>query len=135
MSTDRYEDIIGLPHHQSKKHPHMPLHDRAAQFMPFAALTGYEDEITEAGRLTDSKAELDESVQQIISDTLARVRRKIREQPEVQGFCFIPDERKEGGAVSSFSGRAAKVDPDRQILVLQDGTELPFSDLIALELL
>ncbi len=134
MSTAEYEDIINLPHHQSKKHPKMSMHDRAAQFMPFAALTGYEDEIEEAGRLTDSKADLDESVQQMISDTLNRILLKIRECPEVRGFCFVPDERKEGGAVSAFSGRAVKVDADRQILVLQDGQKLPFSDLIELEL-
>ena len=130
-----YEDIIELPHHQSMKHPHMSVHDRAAQFMPFAALTGYEDEIAEAGRLTDSKADLDESVQQVISDTLSRILLKIREHPEVRGFCFVPDERKEGGAVSSFSGKAVKVDADRQLLVLQDGQRLPFSELIELELL
>ena len=129
-----YEDIIGLAHHQSLKHPHMSMHDRAAQFMPFAALTGYEDEIAEAGRLTDSRAELDESVLQMISDTLSRIRLKIGERPEVRGFCFVPDERKEGGAVSAFSGKAVKVDTDLQILVLQDGQKLPFSDLIELEL-
>ena len=135
MKTDGYEDMIDLPHHQSKKHPKMPIHDRAAQFMPFAALTGYEDEIAEAGRLTDSKAELDESVQQVISDTLSRILIKIRERPEVRGFCFVPDERKEGGAVSAFSGKAVKVDTDRQLLILQDSTQLPFSELIELELL
>ena len=69
-----------------------------------------------------------------ISDTLNRILLKIRECPEVRGFCFVPDERKEGGAVSAFSGRAVKVDADRQILVLQDGQKLPFSDLIELEL-
>ena len=74
-------------------------------------------------------------MQQIISDTLNRILLKIGEKPRVRGFCFIPDERKEGGAVSSFSGKAVKVDTDLQVLKLEDGTQLPFSDLIELELL
>ena len=130
-----YEDIIGLPHHESQKHPHMPLHDRAAQFMPFAALTGYEDEITEAGRLTETQADLDESVVAEISDTLSEIGRRIREQPKVRGFSFIPDERKEGGAVSEFAGKARKINMETRELLLTNGTVLPFSSLIEIELI
>ena len=94
----KYQDIINLPHHVSKTHPQMPLYDRAAQFSPFAALTGYEDAIRETARLTDNwvqlsedkKQELDEKLRQLIAD---------RERTEsVTIIYFQPDDRKEGGS-------------------------------------
>ena len=134
MQKNPYEDIIHLPHHVSRKHPRMSLHDRAAQFAPFAALTGYDDVIAEAGRLTDTQAELDESVILEISEALSEIAERLPERPEVEGFVFVPDERKEGGAVTAFSGRVRKLDTFLKELVLTDGSVLPFSGLLKLYL-
>ena len=68
--TDKYEDIIHLPHHVSKKYPQMPVSDRAAQFIPFMALTGYEDAVEETARLTDRKIDLDETQKNLLDDLL-----------------------------------------------------------------
>ena len=78
-----YDDIINLPHHQSKNNPHMSLYDRAAQFAPFAALTGYDDAVKEARRLTDSKPELDENQLEELDQQLADLMTRIEEHPEV----------------------------------------------------
>ena len=93
--TDKYEDIIHLPHHVSKKYPQMPVSDRAAQFIPFMALTGYEDAVEETARLTDRKIDLDETQKNLLDDLL----RSASESGEtVAVLYFQPDKRKAGGA-------------------------------------
>ena len=121
---NKYEDIIDLPHHVSKTHPQMPLYDRAAQFSPFAALTGYEAAIQETARLTDAwvqlsedkKQELDEKIQQLMAE-------EMRTEPVAITY-FQPDERKEGGSYVTITGQIKKIDMYMRRLVLTDGTEI-----------
>lgn len=131
--TCRYDDIINLPHHLSSAHPHMPIGDRAAQFSPFAALTGYDDAILETARLTDCRFELDESYREKLSERLALIKEHIRESPEVKICYFKPDEKKAGGAYVTSSGVIKKIDDYEQKVILKDGTIIPMEDLYELD--
>ena len=128
-----YCDMIGMAHHVSKKRPHMSVSDRAAQFAPFAALTGYEDEIRETARLTESRILLDETQKEEISRTLLRLLEHQGNMPEVTITYFRPDARKQGGDYRTVSGRLKKIGRDQQYVLLQDGTEIPFADLLYVE--
>lgn len=128
-----YDDIINLPHHQSKNHPHMSLHDRAAQFAPFAALTGYDDAVKEAMRLTDSKPELDENQLEELDQKLADIITRIEERPEVVITYFEPDDRKEGGAYVTCMGKIKKIDSYMRQLIFEDGKEINFDNVIDIE--
>ena len=129
----RYDDIINLPHPVSKKHPQMPLTDRAAQFAPFAALTGYDAAIAETGRYTDQKKELSEEQKQIISEQLHDLQQHIRDDPVVSVVFFKEDERKAGGVYSTVTGILKKIDEYNERLVFSDGTAVPFSDMLRIE--
>ena len=89
-----YEDIVHLPHHISKTRPQMSVMDRAAQFSPFAALTGYEDAIRETGRLTEAKMELGDEAQELLDRKQRYLREIIANRPEITVTYFIPDEKK-----------------------------------------
>lgn len=93
-----YDDIINLPHHTSVSRPHMSAHDRAAQFSPFAALTGYGSAIAETARLTDARVELDEYTKADLNEKLCIMQERIAQQPEVSITYFQPDKVKTGGA-------------------------------------
>lgn len=95
--NDRYDDIIHLPHHISKTRPQMSMMDRAAQFSPFAALTGYDAAIKETGRLTDEKIELGEETKAVLDRKQSYLSDMISVQPEITVTYFLPDERKSGG--------------------------------------
>lgn len=125
--THKYDDIIHLPHHVSSKRVPMSRLDRAAQFSPFAALTGYEAVIQETGRLTDTQAELDEGRKAELNEKLSRIFEAIGEQPQVNITYFQPDARKNGGAYVSVTGRVKKVDLYEQRILLTDGTAIPLS--------
>lgn len=131
--SHKYDDIIGLPHHVSEKHPQMPMIDRAAQFSPFAALTGYDAAIVETARLTDQKRELLEDQKQVISKALHDLQRRIKTDPVVTVTFFQPDERKSGGAYKTVTGTAKKVDEYLGVLELTGGTVIPFDDIWSLE--
>ncbi|HIS77690.1 MAG TPA: hypothetical protein IAB51_12980 [Candidatus Merdivicinus excrementipullorum] len=128
-----YEDIIHLPHHVSETHPRMSRLNRAAQFSPFAALTGYGAAIQEAGRLTDRKIQLDEDSQAVLDRKLAILREQLSKRPEVTVTYFQPDGKKDGGAYASFSGQVKKIQDYEQLLVFTDGTQIPFSDILDLD--
>ena len=100
-----YEDIIHLPHHVSSVHPHMPVSDRAAQFAPFAALTGYGDVIKETARQTDAKPELSEDEKEILDYKIQLACGLSGEKPGVRITYFVPDEKKSGGAYHTAEGR------------------------------
>ena len=117
----RYDDIIDLPHHVSRKHSQMPLLDRAAQFAPFAALTGHEAAIKETARLTEDETELDESSKELLNLKLQYVREHLTEQPEVTVTYFEPDTKKSGGAYVTMTGVVKKVDEYVRELVFEDG--------------
>ena len=120
---ESYEDIIELPHHQSSRRPHMPLNERAAQFSPFAALSGYEAAITEAGRLTESFRELDENEKAALDEMLRYLQKNKASRPEIVISHFVPDEVKEGGAYVETEGRFLKLLAAEREIVLETGDE------------
>ena len=131
--TGEYEDIIHLPHHVSSKRPQMSMLDRAAQFSPFAALTGYDDAIQETGRLTEQKIELDEETLEKLDERFQILQEHLGEQPEVQFTYFKPDERKDGGTYLTVSGVVRKIKLYEREILLQDGTIIPVDDILKME--
>ena len=127
-----YADIIDLPHHVSRNHPQMPLRDRAAQFAPFAALTGYEAVVGENARLTAVKRELDAQEAEELNRQLAAVVEHLSDHPEVTVEYFVPDERKSGGAYVTVTGRARHISIPEKTLVMEDGTEIPLDEVVSL---
>lgn len=128
-----YDDIITLPHHTSRKHPQMTMQDRAAQFSPFSALTGYEDAIEETGRLTDRKIELEEYDTSVLDIKYRRLSELVFLHPEVTIIRFVPDGRKSGGAYETVSGLLKKMDVYTQTILLMDGTRIRFTDILSIE--
>ena len=116
--TNPYDDIINLPHHQSLTRPHMSAYDRAAQFSPFAALTGYEDAVAETARLTGKKAELDEYGKSDLNERLNIIQDTLDEQPKVSITYFLPDKKKSGGEYVTVSGCVKKIDEYEHIVVM-----------------
>ena len=128
-----YEDILHLPHHVSAERPHMSMHDRAAQFSPFAALVGYEDIIDETARLTNPKRKLDEAEKAELDRHIAFLAAHLREKPAVTVEYFVPDELKSGGAYEFKSGALVKISPEKKTLTLADGTVIRFDDVVGIE--
>ena len=133
MSTHAYDDIIRLPRPVSAVHPPMPIYDRAAQFAPFKALSGYEDDAAETARLTDRRIEPDESSVAALDAKLRWLGERLSASPEVRVTYFLADERKEGGAYRSVTGRVKKLDALAGTLTLQGGEIIPFADIAALD--
>lgn len=131
----RYEDIIHLPRPVSKKHSPMSNFDRAAQFSPFAALTGYDAVIAETGRLTDQCIELDEGGKALLDEKLQVLREHLEEQPEVKLTVFCPDSRKTGGAYEEIAGRVKKIDPVTRCIVLTCGEVVSIDRIYGIECL
>ena len=129
----KYADIINLPHHVSANRPQMSMADRAAQFSPFAALTGYDAAIHETGRLTDNKIELDEETLNILNMKLRLLVENLDDEPEVTFTYFKPDGRKAGGAYIEVTGRVKKVDDFERRIVMQNGTKMPMDDILNIE--
>lgn len=127
-----YDDIINLPHHASRNHPQMPMRDRAAQFAPFAALTGYEDAVAETGRLTEQRRELDAQELAELNHRLCFLSEHLKDQPEVSIEFFVPDERKSGGAYQTVFGRVKKISGTERLVTLQDGKVISLDDIVAL---
>lgn len=130
---DKYNDIINLPHYQSKKRPHMSIHDRAAQFSPFAALTGHDEAIKETARLTDKKTELSETTKTILNEKFSFIMEHIYDQPEITVTYFIPDTLKSGGMYVDYTGRVKKYDYHNRILHFTDNTEIDVDDIMEIE--
>ena len=133
-TAGKYDDIIGLPHHQSGNHPHMTLQDRAAQFSPFQALTGYEAAIEETARLTDMREELDEERLLYLDQAVLLLEEQLKKgRVPLSVTYFVPDERKEGGSFRSCSGRLRRIDRTAGILIFEDGTRIRTEDITAME--
>ncbi|WP_312832969.1 hypothetical protein [Sedimentibacter saalensis] len=128
-----YDDIINLPHHVSATRPHMSAIDRAAQFSPFAALTGYGDAIKETARLTGEKVELDEYMKDVLSVRLQIIVDQLKEHPEIAITYFQPDEKKNGGAYVTVIGRAKKIDEYERVVVMTDGTRIPIDEIASID--
>ena len=127
--TNQYDNIIRLTHPTSPRHPRMAAIDRAAQFSPFAALTGYEGAIRETARLTDTKAELDEDKLDALDLKLRFLADHLAECPEVSITYFKPDEKKEGGSYRTVTGMVKRIDTFRHTVIMTDATEIPVSDI------
>ena len=130
MQGDDYKDIINLPHHTSEKHPRMSLEARAAQFAPFAALTGYDELLVETARLTSERIEIDETIKVIIDSKLQTIKENIKSMPLITFIYFVQDSKKEGGKYVTVTGNVRKIDEYRNVLVLEDKTEIPINDVI-----
>lgn len=128
-----YEDIIGLKRPISRTHPPMDRVDRAAQFSPFAALTGFEDALRERGRLTDFRRQLDEDEIQILDQKLRRIRERVKEHPRAAVTYFKPDSKKDGGAYVTVEGCVQGLDTIEGNLILEDGTRIPVREITGLE--
>ena len=127
ISKGKYDDIINMPHHISKKHPRMSLENRSAQFAPFAALTGYEDEVEETARLTDKRIEITDEIKTEMNIKLKSIQEKIYTKPKVTITYFIPDSKKEGGSYKIVTSNVMKIDKYKQTIVLKDKTEIPIN--------
>ena len=127
--NNRYDEIMELPHHVSKTRPQMPMSDRAAQFAPFAALTGYDSAIKETGRLTGERIELDEEALTALDRKYQLLMDTLDDEPEVTIIYFQPDARKAGGQYVSATGTVKKVDTFGRRILLQDGTRIPLDSV------
>ena len=128
--SGKYDDIINLPHPTSAKHPRMPMADRAAQFSPFTALLGHGAAIEETARLTDQKVELTEEGKALLDEKL---RLLLETGGEGVFTYFLPDERKDGGAYITTTGKVKKIDPLEGRVILKDGTAIPIEDIWEIE--
>ncbi len=131
--TDTYDDIIDMPHHVSKTHPQMSRRDRAAQFSPFAALTGYEDAVEEAGRLTNRRHVPDEDKTARLDRIMGEILENLSVHPFIYVTYFIPDIRKSGGRYAEYSGRIRTFDEYNKILIFEDGTKIAVCDIYDLD--
>ena len=130
----KYGDIIHLPHPVSSRHPRMPAANRAAQFAPFAALTGYDAAIRETARLTDRKIELDEYEREALDHQLQWALQHPGGPLPVLLTYFQPDSRKDGGAYVQTAGILKKIDTCQQAILLTDGRRIPLADVLSVEI-
>lgn len=129
-TSNKYDEILSLPHHVSKTRPQMSMSDRAAQFAPFAALTGYDSAIKETGRLTDERIELDEEALTALDMKYQLLMDAFNEAPTVTITYFQPDERKAGGKYITATGAVKKVDDFERRITMRDGTRIPMDDVL-----
>ena len=129
----KYDDIIDLPHHVSETHPPMSRADRATQFSPFAALTGYDAAVRETARVTERRIELDEGVKAELNARLNCILEHLSEHPQVSLTYFVPDEKKSGGAYRTVTGTVRKLDSFAKTLTLTDGTVVPMEEMVHVE--
>lgn len=130
----KYDDIIHLPHHVSSTRPHMSMTDRAAQFMPFRALTGYEDAVRETARYTDERIELTEDEKALLDMRLQKLADEISNQPKMTLTYFRPDKKKAGGAYIFTTGQLKKIDDYEGVLILTNGQQIPITDIVDIQL-
>ena len=126
----KYNDIINLPHHVSKKYPKMSIKARAAQFAPYAALTGYEEEIHETARITKEKIDISEDVKDIINNKIKLIQSNIKNSPIIKVQYFIPDARKDGGKYVETIGRVIKINSYKKLIVLDNEEEISIDKII-----
>lgn len=130
----RYDDMLDLPHPVSALHPPMSRLDRAAQFAPFAALTGLGAAINETARQTEERSELGAEALAELDGVLRELREKIRLRPLITAVVFRPDPAKSGGAYVTVSGAVRWLDEQERLILLADGTRLPWADLRSLQI-
>lgn len=134
MIEDNYDDIINLPHPEPKNHRRMSMMARAAQFAPFAALTGHDDAIAETARLTDQQIELDGALNDELNEAFAQLQQCVSDHPVVEVTHFVPDARKQGGSYMTVTGAVKRLALDTQHLILADGTSIAIPAVISLKI-
>lgn len=129
-SEHKYDDIINLEHHISKTHKQMSMQNRAAQFAPFAALTGYQEAVKETARFTEQKIELDEELNNILDEKLRLIQSQIKNMPEITVTYFVPDDKKRGGKYQKITGKIKKIDDYNKFIIFTDGKFISIKDII-----
>ena len=132
--SGKYDDIIDLPHPTSQNHPRMSLYDRAAQFSPFAALTGHSAAIAETGRLTDQRMELDEYEMARVDAELQCLQELLPSRPTASITYFVPDERKNGGSYQTVTGEVKRIDAVSGMIQMTDRREIPIEDVFSIKI-
>ena len=134
INEHKYDDILSMPHHVSSTRPHMSMHDRAAQFSPFAALVGYDDAVKETARLTNEKQELTADKIADLNQKIAFLTEHADERPEITIEYFIPDEKMSGGKHVTLSGKFRRIDEYNHNMVFVSGEEVTLNDIFKIEL-
>ena len=129
-----YDDIINLPRHVSDKHPHMSIHDRAAQFAPFAALTGHSEAVSETARYVDEKIDLGEDAIKEIQDALNYIQERISQSPQVTITYFIADDRKQGGRYVTETTTVKAINDLDQLIYLDNGVQIKYGNIYEINL-
>ena len=128
-----YDDIINLPHYVSKKRPQMSIEARSAQFAPFAALTGYDEQVKETSRLTDKRIELEDGQKEILNNKLLYILENINMKPEINFTYFVPDNKKSGGKYIERTAIIRKIDMIEQYIQFIDKSKININDIIEIE--
>ncbi len=131
--SGKYDDIINLPHHVSETHPQMSMRNRAAQFSPFAALSGHSDAIHETARYTDDFQGVDESNVEALNQKIAMILDKINEHPQITVTYFKPDEKKEGGSYTLKTGNIKRADDYEHVLQFTDNEKIPIQSIFNID--
>ena len=131
---DKYDDIINLPHYEPKYHPRMSKYKRSAQFVPSAALVGYDEQVQECSRLTDKRLEIDDELKEKINNKLNKINELIKNSPEVEITYFIPDEKKDGGKYITEKGNVKRIDYINRFIKLTDNKKIILDDLIDIKI-
>ena len=133
-AIEKYGYIINLGHPTSKKHPRMPIRDRAAQFAPFAALVGYDDAVEETARVTDDMIEQSEEMKAVIDEKLRYLSERIGEMPTVIVTYFLPDKKKSGGEYKIFTGKLKRLDDYDAVMIFECGKRISYDKIYSVEL-
>lgn len=128
-----YEDIVNLPRHISKVHPQATMADRAARFSPFAAISGYEDMVKEAARVTEERIDITDATKELLNEKLNMIIEFLDEEPEVTITYFEPDKKKDGGAYISSTGTVKRIDEYERIVLMSDDKKIRIDEIYAIE--
>lgn len=128
-----YEDIVNLPRHISKVHPQATMADRAARFSPFAAISGYEDMVKEAARVTEERIDITDATKELLNEKLNMIIEFLDEEPEVTITYFEPDKKKDGGAYVSITGTVKRIDEYERIVLMSDDKKIRIDEIYAIE--
>lgn len=129
----KYDDIINLPNHRSKTRPPLPMSNRAAQFAPFAALSGHDEAIKETARLTDKKIQLTEDMKNYLATKLFILKEHLTERPEISVTYFQPDQQKPGGTYLVETGIIKTINQYQHALIMENNIIIPIDDIIAID--
>lgn len=128
-----YEEIIDMPHHRSATRIPMPVSERAAQFSAFAALTGHGEAVSEAGRVTRDRIELDDSSRELLDEKLGVLIQYIADRPVISIKYFVPDAYKDGGDYKEITGAVRRVDIYEKVIIMENEAAIAMKDIISID--